>query len=188
MGRARPNPRTTLLTTLQTTNPQRVSLDVPERFAAELRRGMPVEFRVAAFPNHRFTAIVDFVDPVVALPARTITVKALAPDPNGRLQPGMFAEARLATAVRTGAVVVPEQALMPSPGGGNALWVVVDGRAERRDVTIGVRRAGRVEVTTAIAIGDRVVVGGVLQRSDGAAVSETLVGEASAERGFNRPD
>lgn len=169
------------LTSLQTTNPQRVTLDVPERFAAELRRGQRVEFGVAAYPSQRFTATVDFVDPVVALPARTIMVKALAANPDGRLQTGMFAEARLATAVRASAVVIPEQALMPAPGGSNAVWAVVDGKAQRREVTIGVRRAGQVEITKGIAAGEQVVVGGVLQLAEGAPVRTTVVDQPKAE-------
>lgn len=169
------------LTSLQTTNPQRVTLDVPERFAAELRRGQRVEFGVAAYPGQRFTATVDFVDPVVALPARTILVKALAANPDGRLQTGMFVEARLATAVRGAAIVIPEQALMPAPGGRNAVWAVVDGKAQRREVTIGVRRAGQVEITSGIAAGEQVVVGGVLQLAEGAPVRATFGDQPKAE-------
>lgn len=171
------------LTTLQTTNPQRIVLDVPERFAAALRRGQPVEFAVAAFPERRFTATVDFVDPVVALPARTITVKGLASNTDGVLQAGMFSEARLATTTRDDAVLIPEQALMPAPGGRNAVWVVSDGVATRRDVTIGVRRAGDVEITAGVAAGEQVVVGGVLQLTDGIPVHATIVDEATPNDG-----
>lgn len=170
------------LASLQTTNPQRVSLDVPERFAAELRHGQRVEFNIAAYPGQRFTATVDFVDPVVALPARTITVKALAANPDGHLQAGMFAEARLATAMRAAAVVIPEQALMPAPGGSNAVWAVVDGKAQRREVTLGVRRAGQVEITKGVVAGEQVVVGGVLQLAEGAPVRATVTQQQGATR------
>ena len=51
-------------------------------------------------PASEFTGRVDFVDPVVQLPGRTITVKALVPNSKRELQSGMFIEARLATAVR----------------------------------------------------------------------------------------
>ena len=171
------------LATLQTTNPQRITLDVPERFAASLRKGQRVEFAIAAFPGRRFAGSVDFVDPVVALPGRSIAVKASAANPDGALQAGMFAEARLATATRSDAVLIPEQALMPAPGGKYAVWVVVDGVARHRDVTIGIRRAGEVETNTGIAAGEQVVVGGLLQLMDGAPVSATVVDGASAHNG-----
>jgi len=57
----------------------------------------------------------------------------------------MFIEARLVTAVRPNAVVIPEDAIVPAEGT-NAAWVVVDGKADRRKVSLGVRTPGFVEV------------------------------------------
>ena len=70
----------------------------------------------------------DFVDPVVQLPGRTITVKALVPNPRRELQSGMFIEVRLATAVRPSAVVIAEDAVLPLQGT-NYVWVAIDGKA-----------------------------------------------------------
>jgi membrane fusion protein (multidrug efflux system) len=55
---------------------------------------------------------VDFVDPVVQVPARTILIKARVPNGRRLLKPGMFVEARLATEVRPNAIVVPEDAVL----------------------------------------------------------------------------
>jgi len=85
------------LLSLQTVNPQRVSFTVPERFASRLKRGQTVRFRVAALADQEFEGAVDFVDPVVQLPARTILIKALVPNGRRLLQPGMFVTAKLAT-------------------------------------------------------------------------------------------
>src|SRR5437016_9741072 len=90
----------TRLASLHTVNPQRATFQVPERFARLLRPGQEVTFRVAAIPGRDFTGEVDFVDPVVQLPGRTILVKARVPNGQRLLQPGMFIEARLVTAVR----------------------------------------------------------------------------------------
>ena len=95
--------------------------------------------------NKTFTGTVDFVDPVVQLPGRTITVKALVPNPNRELQAGMFVEVRLATAQRPNAVVVPEDAVLALQGI-TVVWVIKDGKATRRPVTLGVRSPGFVEV------------------------------------------
>lgn len=149
----------TRLVPLQTVNPQRVSFNVPERYAERLRRGQKVTFRVAALTNQSFEGTVDFVDPSVQLPARTILVKAVVPNPRGQLQPGMFAELELATEVRENAVVVPEDAVVPLRGA-TFVWVAKDGKAERRDVTLGVRTPGFVEVRSGVAAGEQVVVGG----------------------------
>jgi membrane fusion protein (multidrug efflux system) len=118
--------------------------------------------------------VVDFVDPVVQLPARTITVKARVPNPRRDLQAGMFIEARLATAVRPDAVVVPEDAVL-SLQGARVVWVVAGGKAERREVTLGVRTPGFVEVTRGVSGGEQVVVGGAERLAPGAPVAATVV-------------
>jgi RND family efflux transporter MFP subunit len=162
------------LLTLQTVSPQRAVFTVPERYASVLKRGQQVTFQVAAITGRTFDATVDFVDPIVALPGRTITVKALAPNPGGVLQAGMFIEARLATAVRTGATVIPEEAVSPTASGA-FVWVVQGDKATRREVELGVRTPGFVEVRKGVEPGDRVVVGGLERLSEGASVRATEV-------------
>jgi membrane fusion protein, multidrug efflux system len=164
----------TKLVSLHTVNPQRASFQVPERFARQLRPGQSVSFRVAAIPGRDFRGDVDFVDPVVQLPGRTILVKARAPNPDRVLQPGMFIEARLVTAVRPRAIVIPEEAVVPSQGS-NAVWVVNEGKAEPRTVVLGVRTPGFVEITSGVAAGQQVVVGGLELLGPGAPVQPRLV-------------
>ena len=150
----------TPLITLQSVNPQHASFDVPERYADRLRRGQLVSFQVAALPGKNFSGEVVFVDPVVSLPGRTILIKARVPNNEHQLQAGMFIEARLATAIRPNAVVVPEDALLPMQGA-TFVWVVKDGKANQRQVTVGVRTAGWAEVQSGVEAGDQVVVGGL---------------------------
>ena len=162
------------LLTLQTVSPQRAVFTVPERYASALKRGQGVSFQVAAIPGRTFEATVDFVDPVVALPGRTITVKAQAPNPGGVLQAGMFIEARLETAVRANATVIPEESVSPTATGA-FVWVVQGDKVTRREVELGVRTPGFVEVRRGIDTGDRVVVGGLERLSEGAPVKATEV-------------
>jgi membrane fusion protein (multidrug efflux system) len=166
------------LLSLQTVNPQRVAFTVPERFAARLARGQTVRFRVAAIAGQEFTGTVDFVDPVVQLPGRTILIKALVPNGRRLLQAGMYAEARLATEVRPNAVVVPEDALVPLQGA-DYIWVTADGKATRRQVGIGVRTPGFVEIRSGVEAGEQVVVGGQERLFDGAPVNPTVVERAA---------
>jgi len=165
---------TTRLASLHTVNPQRASFQVPERFARSLSRGQAVSFRVAAIAGRDFVGEVDFVDPIVQLPGRTILVKARVPNPARLLQPGMFIEAHLVTAVRPNAVVIPEDAVVPAEGA-NAVWVVVEGKATRRQVELGVRTPGFVEVTKGVNPGEQVVVGGLELLAPGAPVMPRVV-------------
>ena len=165
----------TPLITLQSVNPQHASFQVPERYADRLRRGQLVSFQVAALPGRNFSGEVVFVDPVVELPARTILIKARVPNPEHQLQAGMFIEARLATDIRPNALVVPEDAILPVQGS-TYVWVVKDGKADRRQVTIGVRTAGWAEIEGGgVQAGDQVVVGGLERLFPGAPVMPQVV-------------
>ena len=160
----------TPLLTLQTIDPQRAVIEVPERYAAELRRGQEVEFTVAAHPGHLFRARVDFIDPVVQPESRTIVVKGLAPNRGQRLKAGMFIEARLAVARRDDAIVVPEDAIQPLRTA-NVVWAVVDGKASRRVVRLGTRSQGTVEILSGVDEGELVVVGGLERMGEGMPVA-----------------
>jgi membrane fusion protein, multidrug efflux system len=164
----------TRLVTLQTVSPQRAAFQVPERYADQLKLGQQVSFRVAALPGRQFTGKVDFVDPLVKLPGRTITVKAVVPNPRRELRSGMFIEARLATGVRPDAVVIPEDAVLPLQGA-SFVWVVDNGKATRRQVELGVRTPGFVEIKNGIESNEQVVVGGQERLAEGAPVQAKLV-------------
>lgn len=165
----------TRLVTLQTVDPQRAVFRVPERYANKLEVGQRVTFSVAALPDTQFTGVVEFVDPVVQLPARTITVKARVPNPRRDLKAGMFLEARLATDIRPEAIVIPEDAVLPLQGS-TFVWVVSDeNTATRRQVQLGVRIPGFVEVLDGVEVGENVVVGGLERLSEGAPVAPTMV-------------
>jgi len=172
----------TQLVTLQTVSPMRVVIDVPERYAEVLRTGLRIVFTVAALRNREFIGTVDFVDPVVRQPGRTIAVRGVVQNPRGELQPGMFAEGRLIAAVRENAAVVPEDAILPLQGR-TYTWVITDSnRATRRPVQVGVRTPGFAELLSGARPGERVVVGGLERLTEGATVVPRLVERADTAR------
>lgn len=176
--------RATPLVSLQTVDPQRAVFQVPERYARELAIGQRVTFGVASVAERRFTGTVQFVDPRVQLPARTIMVKAVVRNPQRLLRAGMFIEVRLVSETRPDAVLVPEDAVLPLEGA-NVVWVVTNGSAHRREVQLGVRVPGFVEVQSGIEAGEHVVVGGQERLGEGAPVNATVV--ERARDGARRP-
>jgi membrane fusion protein (multidrug efflux system) len=170
----------TRLLTLQTVDPQRAVIEVPERHAVRLRRGQTVQFTVAAEPGRIFRAQVDFIDPVVQNANRTILVKGMARNADRVLRPGMFIEARLATATRANAVVVPEDAVQPLRTS-NVVWAVSEGVASRRVVQLGSRSQGFVEVLSGVEAGELVVVGGLERMAEGMPLAPMPRGRANPD-------
>jgi membrane fusion protein (multidrug efflux system) len=107
------------------------------------------------------------VDPV----SRSVTVRAEIPNRDGMLKPGMFLAVRLSREPKP-ALVVPESALVPERGS-VFVFVVQDGIATRRQVTVGRREPGRVELVSGVVEGDRVVVQGTQKIRDGSPVAES---------------
>ncbi|HPF69471.1 MAG TPA: efflux RND transporter periplasmic adaptor subunit [Candidatus Krumholzibacteria bacterium] len=166
---------TTVITTLDDTDPVKVDFDVPETAIARVAVGLPVEARSAAWPDTVFHGAVMSIDTRIDRVSRTLTVRALVPNPRGLLRPGMFLTVELLRRDVT-ALVVPEEALVPEQSRQFVLVVGDDGTVERREVTLGRRRPGQVEIVRGLAAGERVVVEGTQKARPGQPVE--VVGEA----------
>ena len=85
-----------------------------------------------------------------------------------------LAGTELVTAMRANAVVVPEESIVPTAGA-TYIWVQQDSTVTRREVELGVRSPGFVEIRRGIEVGDRVVVGGLERLVEGVTVKATTV-------------
>jgi membrane fusion protein (multidrug efflux system) len=129
---------------------------VPETYLGKIRREQPVRVRVDAYADELFQGRVYAVETAVDEKTRTVMLRARVPNPGARLKPGMFARVGLELDSRSGVVIVPEQAINPR-GEKYFVFKVVDGKAERVEVTLGARRPGEVEIAKGVAAGDRVI-------------------------------
>ncbi len=152
------------LVNLEDSRSMLVDVRLPERFAARLKVGQPVQLDIDALPGKQLQGRVDALDSQIDSNGRSLLVRARVDNPGGELRAGMFARARVVFATRENAVVVPEEALVPQ---GGKQWVVkvVDGPdgkpvSRRIEARLGMRLAGQAEVLDGIAEGDRVVTAG----------------------------
>lgn len=143
---------------------------VPEHFALEIRPGQPVRVRVEPVPNRQFAGRVTRVSPAVDLTSRTVQVEAEVPNPEGLLKPGLFARAALVLREDRNVAFVPEGAVSYFAGI-TRVFVVADGRAQERTVSLGTRKDGLVEVTKGVQPGEQVATSGLGQLHDGAPVT-----------------
>ena len=114
----------------------RLEASVPSESLSELRVGAPVEFQVRGY-EQAFDGRLERIAPQTDAATRQLPIYVAIPNTGGRLVGGLFAEGRVVTQSATG-LVVPVNAVNTT---GPTPWVlrVVDGRAERVDVTLGLR-------------------------------------------------
>ena len=160
----------TVITTLDDTRTMKLDFDVPETFLAILKPGLTVAATSVAYPGVSFGGAVESVDSRVDPVSRSIKVRARVPNPEGRLRPGMFLTVEVSRDPLPG-LVVPEEAVVPERGHVYA-FVVADGKALRREIAIGRRSPGEVEITSGLATGERVVIEGTQMIRDGSTVHE----------------
>jgi membrane fusion protein (multidrug efflux system) len=153
-------------------DPVKVEINVPERFLSQLKIGQTMELTVSAFPNRKFKGEVFFIAPQVDAGTRTAMVKARIPNPDMELKPGMFANLDLTLKVRENSVVIPESALNQLQEGGRATVFVVDQNqtAQMRQVKLGMRMPGQVEILEGVKAGEMVIIEGLQKIGPGAPV------------------
>jgi membrane fusion protein (multidrug efflux system) len=158
----------TVITTLDDTSRIKLDFTVPETALGALRPGLTLTAASAAFPDQRFEGTVASVDSRVDPTTRAVMVRALLPNGAGLLKPGMFLTVRLERGAAD-VLTVPEESLLPEQGD-MFVWVVADGQASKRQVQIGERRVGSVQVLSGLEPGELVVTEGTQRLREGAAV------------------
>jgi membrane fusion protein (multidrug efflux system) len=160
----------TVITTLDDTSVINLDFTVPETYLYLLERGLAVAASAAGLPGRRFegevTNLGSRVDPVT----RSIRVRAEIPNRDGVLRPGMFMTVKLQGQVAP-TLVAPEGAIVPEQGR-TYTFLVRDGVVERREVKLGKRRPGEVEILEGLEEHERVVVEGTQKVREGSRVVE----------------
>jgi membrane fusion protein (multidrug efflux system) len=172
-----------LLTTVTQTDPIYVIFGIPDREYLALRRD--VEAGRLKLPQHgRFQAslkrsdgkphgksgAVNFTDVRVNAQTGTIEARAEFPNPDGALRAGEFVRVVLQGAVRPGAIVVPQRAVLEGPKGKFVYVVDAESKAEARPVEVGDWAGAGWIVNAGLKAGERVIVDGVLKLGPGAPV------------------
>ncbi len=173
-----------VITTLDDTSVIKLDFSVPEIFLATLREGLTVRATAPSFPGRTFTGTVSSIDSRVDINTRSVTVRALLANEDGALKPGMFLNVALAREERS-TLVIPEEALTPEAER-QYVYVVADGKAERREVRIGGRQPGSVEILAGLNAGEQVIIEGTQKVRDGIAVRESAAPVATPETRVNQ--
>ncbi len=167
----------TVITTIDDIDPMKVEFSVPEIHISRLIPGASIEARTEAYPGKIFEGTVKTVNPRVDAVTRSIRVKAEVANPDSMLRPGLLMNVEIVQNSRT-SLAVPEESVMSGAQGKTVIKITQDGDnmvGTPTPVTIGTRRAGYVEITSGLTLGDKVITEGVLKAQPGAplAIAET---------------
>jgi len=130
--------------------------DFYETELSMLERGQRLEVTSKSYPDEKFEGRLAVINPFIDPMKRTVRVRIDIPNPDFKLQPGMYANAELAMNMGSG-LTIPTGAIMPT--GAHSL-VFVDhggGKLEARTVQLGPQYDDRIEVKSGLAEGERVV-------------------------------
>ena len=170
-----------VITTLDDTSKIKLDFDVPEVFLARLEPGLSVTARSASWPGVLFSGQVTSVDTRVDPATRTITVRAILPNDEGRLRPGMFLTVSLLKE-DVQALMVPEEAIIPERSKQFIFVVDSEDVAEMREIATGRRRPGEVEILRGLDAGERVITEGTQKARDGEPVMIVSGGQPAGRR------
>lgn len=162
------------ITTLDDTSSMRVDFDVPQGYVGRLEVGGPVRAYANGLGEQTFVGRISAIDPRLDSTSRSARVRAIVPNEHDELRPGMYVTVVMEIDT-TSSLVVPEQALV-AEGDRRFVYVVHAGTASRRDVAIGRRRPGEIEILRGLQSGERVVIEGLPRLRDGAQVQEATDG------------
>jgi membrane fusion protein, multidrug efflux system len=185
------------LVSLQALDPIRADFPMPEQYIGKLRVGQPIELTVDAFPSQIFKGEVQSLDARVAQDTRTLLVRAILPNQERKLLPGMFANVTVLAGDPAEVVTVPRTAVTYSLYG-DSVYVVKQTQkdanaapatgqaptqapssgaaadeplvAERRFVRTGPARDDRVVIHSGLAAGEQVVTTGQIKLNPGASI------------------
>lgn len=147
------------LVNLEAIDQLKAEFRIPEKYAAEVKVGQQFEMQSDAYPGRYFSGEVYAIDPLVEEQSRSLVARGRIDNQQRELLPGQFVKVELSVATRTGALFIPEQALIPQPKT-KLVFKIVEGKAQMVPVETGSRMKGWVEIVSGLAIGDVVVTGG----------------------------
>jgi Cu(I)/Ag(I) efflux system membrane fusion protein len=135
-----------------------VMVDVAERDLALIAVGQKVTVHPRAYPDRPFIGKVTLIYPHLKMETRTARIRIELPNPDDVLRPDMYADVEIATGTEAPVVTVSESAVIDSGSKQIVLLDKGDGRFEPREVKLGRRGNGRVEIKEGLAENDKVVV------------------------------
>lgn len=166
-----PNTPNSKVATIVRTSVLRMRIDIPEQNIGQVANGQGISLQTSAYPDRNFAGTVVRIAPNLNATARTLTVEAEVENVGGLLKPGQFATVRINQGKAKSTVMIPTTAVK-TEGDTNSVFVIKDGRAEQRQVKLGLLETNMIEVQQGVQEGEAVATSNINQIFDGVAVRQ----------------
>ena len=146
-----------------------LTVTVPSSDSARVKVGQTLEFSVDSMPGNKYSGKVLFINPELSSADRSLKVIAEVQNASEQLKGGLFAKGYIITGNRANTLQVPRSAVsdLDLTAGKGVLFVVENGLARKRGITIGIVNGDMLEVTAGLKGGEQYVVRGGFNLKDG---------------------
>ncbi|MNK38559.1 Multidrug resistance protein MdtA precursor [compost metagenome] len=159
---------TVLVAKLVNTSKLKITFSIPEKYASEVKSGSVIDFKVSG-SDKTYNARIYAIEPEVAVATRTLQIRALADNIDGKLFPGTFADIKLPLNIIKDAIVVPSQAIVPIQDG-KKVFVANNGQAKEVMVDATTRTDSSILILAGLKPGDTLITSGVMSLKDEAPI------------------
>lgn len=163
---------TTIITKLVSSSQVKISFSIPEKYASEIENNASILFTIPNNPQ-KFTAKIYAIEPEIETATRTLKIRAIADNSNGKLLPGTFATIELSLKNIKDAIVIPTEAVVPIQNG-KVVYIANNGKAKEVKIETLARTSKDVVVTSGIKSGDTLLTSGVMALKDEAEIKVKL--------------
>lgn len=151
---------TVLVAKLVNTGKLKITFSIPEKYAAQVKSGSTIDFSVSG-SDKIYTAKIYAIEPEVEVATRTLKVRAIADNTDGKLFPGTFADVKLPLSIIKDAIVVPSEAIVPVQDG-KKVYIANMGKAKEIMVNATTRTDASILILSGLKAGDTLITSGVM--------------------------
>lgn len=163
----------TPIATLYNNSPAKIEFAIPSRYSTSVAAGKDIHFKIEG-DTLIYNGKVYAIEPRIDQDTRTLKLRALADNKNGRLLPGLFVELELVLATVKDAILIPTEAVVPEQAG-KKVFVLQNGKVRETKIETGLRTNTDLEVLSGLKSGDTVLTTGILQLREGMNVQITTL-------------
>lgn len=150
----------TIITTISQVNQLKLQFNVPEKYAAMIKKGQNIDFTIDG-TEKKFTASVIATEDAVEENTRSLAIRALVKGNDPELIPGAFARIKIVLGKNEEALMVPNSSIVPQ-GRKKLIYLFKASKAVSTEITTGVRDSTNIQVLTGLNKGDTVITTGLL--------------------------